>query len=68
MPGLGHRPQPPQAEGMAQRQGHDLQVVAASSHEGIDVQRGLGDVRVREQHALLAARRAGGVDQVGRIL
>ena len=59
--------QSPQTEGMTQRQGQAFQVVAAGPHEGIDVERRLGDVLVREQDALAAPGRAAGVEQVGRI-
>ena len=47
VPGLGHRPQSPQAEGMAQRQRHEFQVVAASTQKCIDIQGCVGDVGMR---------------------
>ena len=68
MPGQGHRPQATEAEGMRQRQRHDLAVFGRRAHEGVDVQRGLGDVLVRQQHAFAPARRAGGIEQVARIV
>ena len=68
MPGLGHRPQSPQAEGMAQRQRHDLRSSRRVPTKALMFRAAWAMFSWVSNTPFLRPGRAGGIDQVGRVV